>query len=259
MQKHSTVEVLGCSGSIGIPGEGTTCFLIDNDILIDAGTGLCNLDFPRLEKIEHVFITHSHLDHICGLPFLIDTVGVGRKRPLKIYACSETIAALRQHIFNELIWPDFSRIPSAEEPLMEYVEIQAEEVLVFGKREITTVVVEHTVAARAVFLNTPTGGWCFSGDTHCTNRLFDLINQSMKMDYFFIESAFPDSEKWLADLAKHLCPSLLFQELEKLQSGCEVWISHLKPREYEQIKLELKKYPGSRPLNILSAGMVFSI
>jgi len=180
MQKHSTVEVLGCSGSIGIPGQGTTSFLIDSDILIDAGTGLCELDFARLEQIEHVFITHSHLDHICGLPFLIDTVGVGRKSPLRVYATLPTIRALQQHIFNEEIWPDFSKIPTAENPVLEYVEIQPEEELVFGERRISTVEVDHTVPAVGVFLTTPTGGWCFSGDTHQTDRLFTLINYAKR-------------------------------------------------------------------------------
>jgi len=80
-----------------------------------------------------------------------------------------------------------------------------------------------------------------------------------KVDYFFIEAAFPDKEKWLADLAKHLCPSLLFGELQKLNAACEIWISHLKPREHDEIQKELQQYPGSQPLRILSAGMIFNI
>lgn len=259
MQKHSTVEVLGCSGSIGIPRQGTTSFLIDDDILIDAGTGLCELDFVRLEKIEHVFITHSHLDHICALPFLIDTVGVARPRPLRVYAIHATICALKQYIFNDEIWPDFSKIPSAEKPVLEFVEIKAEEVLHFGNRTLQTVEVEHTVPAVGVLLTTPTGGWCFSGDTHQTDRLFALINQTKKVNYFFIEAAFPNREKWLADLAKHLCPSLLFGELQKLNAACEIWISHLKPREFDQIQKELAQYPGAQRLQVLSAGMIFNI
>ncbi|KYP11752.1 MAG: hypothetical protein A0129_06110 [Limnobacter sp. CACIAM 66H1] len=182
--------MLGCSGSIGIPGQGTTSFLIDSDILIDAGTGLCELDFARLEQIEHVLITHSHLDHICGLPFLIDTVGVGRKRPLRVYATLPTIRALQQHIFNEEIWPDFSKIPTAENPVLEYVEIQPEQELLFGERRITTVEVDHTVPAVGVFLITPTGGWCFSGDTHQTDRLFTLINQAKKGRLFLYRGCF---------------------------------------------------------------------
>lgn len=259
MQKHSTLEVLGCSGSIGIPRQGTTSFLIDDDILIDAGTGLCELDFNRLERIEHVFITHSHLDHICGLPFLIDTVGVHRSKPLRVYAIEATIHALKRHIFNEEIWPDFTKIPTEQLPVLEYVQIEPEQTLQFGHRHISTFLVEHTVPTIGVLLTTPTGGWCFSGDTHRTDRLFSVVNSAEKLDYLFIESAFPDKEKWLADLAKHLCPSLLFDELKKLNRPCDVWISHLKPREHDLIRQELQKYPGSQPLQVLSAGLVFHI
>ena len=259
MQRHSTLEVLGCSGSIGIPRQGTTSFLIDDDILIDAGTGLCELDFNRLERIEHVFITHSHLDHICGLPFLIDTVGVHRSKPLRVYAIEATINALKQHIFNEEIWPDFTKIPTEQHPVLEYMPIEPEQSLQFGRRCISTFLVEHTVPAIGVLLDTPTGGWCFSGDTHRTDRLFSVVNSAKKLDYLFIESAFPDKEKWLADLAKHLCPSLLFDELKKLNRPCEVWISHLKPREHDLIRQELQQYPGSQPLQVLSAGLVFQI
>ncbi|MFN4329724.1 MAG: 3',5'-cyclic-nucleotide phosphodiesterase [Limnobacter sp.] len=259
MDKHSTVEVLGCSGSIGVPRQGTTSFLIDHDILIDAGTGLCELPFERLEPIEHVLITHPHLDHICGLPFLVDTVGVVRSAPLKVYAIAPTLEALKTHIFNGHIWPDFSRIPDEVNPVMQFVEIQPGDELVLGQRRLTTVEVPHTVPAVAVFLHTPTGGWCFSGDTHQTEPLYSLLNSNKKVDYFFLEAAFPDKERWLADLAQHLCPSLVFEELEKLEDDCEVWITHLKPREADLIEQELKQYQGSRPLRILSAGMVFNI
>lgn len=259
MDKVSTVEVLGCSGSIGIPGEGTTSFLIDEDILVDAGTGLCRLDFARLEKIDHVLLTHSHLDHVCGLPFLVDTVGVQRQFPLKVYASKYTLDALKSHVFNELIWPDFSRIPSPDKPALEFICIEPETELVFGKRRLMAVEVEHTVPGLGVFLFTPTGSWCFSGDTHQTDRLFELINLQGGVDYFFIETAFSEREKWLADLAKHLSPSLLEGELNKLNVNCEIWISHLKPREHEQICKELNELSVDRQLNILSSGLIFKV
>jgi cAMP phosphodiesterase len=259
MQKHSTIEVLGCSGSIGIPRQGTTSFLIDDDVLIDAGTGLCELAFDRLEKIEHVFLTHSHLDHLCSLPFLIDTVGVGRAKPLQVYGLAYTIQALKDHIFNEAIWPDFTKIPSPDDPVMEYQVIEAGVELSMGKRQLTFVEVNHTVPALGVLLSTPTGGWAFSGDTHQTSQLYSHVNRLKKLDVFFIESAFPDKEKWLADLSKHLCPSLMFKELEQLRDDCEVWVSHLKPRENELITQELKALGVSRKVSVLSAGMKFHI
>jgi 3',5'-cyclic-nucleotide phosphodiesterase len=110
-----------------------------------------------------------------------------------------------------------------------------------------------------IVLDTPTGRWCFSGDTHRTDRLYEVLNAGQRLDYLFIESAFADHERWLADISSHLCPELLFQELKKLTVFCEVWVSHLKPREHALIREELKRYSGARPLQVLSAGMVFNI
>jgi cAMP phosphodiesterase len=256
---HSTVEVLGCSGSIGIRGEGTTSFLIDDDLLIDAGSGLNDLEFSRLERINHLVLTHSHLDHICSLPFLVDTVGVSRKQILRIYGLKHTIEALKECIFNERIWPDFTKIPNKENPVMEYVVIEPHSTLQFGDRTVHTIPVTHTVPAIGVILDTPTGSWCFSGDTHQTDELYQALNVRPNLKYFFLEAAFPDKEKWLADLAKHLCPSLVFGELGKLHSNCEVWISHLKPREFRQIQSELLGHGSPRPLQLLAARMIFHI
>lgn len=260
MQKHSTIEVLGCSGSIGIPGQGTTSFLLDQDILIDAGTGLCGLPFERLEPIEHVFLTHTHLDHICSLPFLVDTVGVERKSPLKVYGLEFTINSLKNHIFNNSIWPDFTKIPNENNPVLEYHVIESGTIITLSDRSLHFVEVCHTVPALGVLLKTPTGTWAFSGDTHKTIDFYHEVNKLASLDYFFIESAFPDKERWLADLAKHLCPQLLSEELQKLDQSCQVWVSHLKPREYDLIASELKGIQkNARELGILSAGQVFHI
>jgi cAMP phosphodiesterase len=227
MQKHSTVEVLGCSGSIGISGQGTTSFLLDDDILIDAGTGLCGLPLERLERIQHVFITHSHLDHLCALPLLIDAIGTGRAQGLTVYGRTATITAMQQHVFNNIIWPDFTQIPNINNPMLKFVAIDSEIPVTFGRRQITLVDVHHSVPCVGIVLDTPTGRWCFSGDTHRTDRLYEVLNAGQRLDYLFIESAFADHERWLADISSHLCPELLFQELKKLTIFCEVWVLSL--------------------------------
>ena len=116
------IRVLGCSGAIAKDCR-TTSFLIDDDTLIDAGTGVGDLTLDEMRRIERVFLTHSHLDHVAALPLMVDSVGAARCQPLQIHALPDTIGALRAHIFNDLIWPDFSRIPSETDPFIQFREI----------------------------------------------------------------------------------------------------------------------------------------
>ena len=78
------LRVLGCSGGIGGDAQ-TTAMLLDDDILIDAGTGVGNLSMEEMVKIDHIFLTHAHLDHVAFIPFLVDTVGYLRTRPIIIH------------------------------------------------------------------------------------------------------------------------------------------------------------------------------
>jgi ribonuclease BN (tRNA processing enzyme) len=112
------VQVLGCSGGIGGRDLRTTSLLVDDDILIDCGTGVGDLSLDQLVRIDHLFLTHAHLDHIACLPLLIDTVCDLRDKPLVVHATAATIAVLRDHIFNWAVWPDFSVIPSVEAAFM---------------------------------------------------------------------------------------------------------------------------------------------
>ncbi len=102
------LRVLGCSGAIS-QGCRTTSFLVNRNILIDAGTGVGDLTLEEMAAVDHVFLTHSHLDHIAALPLMVDSVAAMRSAPLQVHALQDTIAALRTHVFNDTIWPDFSR------------------------------------------------------------------------------------------------------------------------------------------------------
>src|SRR5256886_9045175 len=141
------LRVLGCSGGIGGRHLRTTSFLVDSDILIDAGTGVGDLTLAELSQIDYIFITHSHLDHVTSIPFLVDTVGGMRSKPLVVYATRATTEILRNHLFNWAIWPDFSEIPSAEAPFLRYEEIALGICVQLGARRITPLPARHPVPA----------------------------------------------------------------------------------------------------------------
>ncbi|MGH8671366.1 MAG: MBL fold metallo-hydrolase [Burkholderiales bacterium] len=233
------VKILGCSGGIG-GNLRTTAMLVDHDILIDAGTGVSELDLAELKLIDHVFVTHSHLDHITSIPFLVDTVGHMRDKPLTVHATPETTLALKQHIFNWQIWPDFTAIPNKRHPFLRYESIKVGKTVDMGGRKITPLPANHVVPAVGFHLDSGRASLVFSGDTTTNDALWERVNKIENLRYLIIETAFSDSGMDIAIASKHLCPSLLAAELAKLKRPAEIYITHLKPGEINQTMVEIE-------------------
>ena len=236
--------VLGCSGAIAA-GCRTTAFLCDDDVLIDAGTGVCDLTLAELTPIDRVFLTHSHLDHVAAIPFMVDTVGGMRDAPLTVHALPATIEILKNHIFNWSIWPDFTQIPSPERPFLRYEPIELGATVALGNgRRITALPANHVVPAVGYQLDSGKGSLVFTGDTTTNDPLWAIVNKIANLRQLIIECAFCNREKNLAVMSKHLCPSMLAEELAKLERSCDIFITHLKPGEIELTMEELEEYAG---------------
>ncbi|HZW26224.1 MAG TPA: 3',5'-cyclic-nucleotide phosphodiesterase [Gallionella sp.] len=244
------LRVLGCSGGIG-GNLRTTSFLLDHDVLIDAGTGVNELSLTELSVIDHIFITHSHLDHIACMPLLIDSVGFMRDHPLTIYVTEETLAILREHVFNWKVWPDFTRIPNAQKPYMRFQTIAIGETVDLGGRRITPIPAVHTVPAVGFHLDSGSASLVFSGDTTTNDALWDVVNRIENLRYLIIETAFSDDEKEIAILSKHLFPGMLAEELLKFRGDAEVFITHLKPGEVELTMRQIEKAVHGRAPKML--------
>ena len=233
--------------------------LVDHDILIDAGTGVGDLAIAELAQIDHVFITHSHLDHTCCLPFLVDTVGEMRNRPLTVHATGATLEIIRAHLFNWATWPDFSVIPTPEKPFMCYSETRLGEAVVIDGRRIVPLPANHTVPAVGYQLDAGSSSLVFTGDTGPCPALWHEINRIENLKYLIIECAFSDRELQLAQLSKHLCPLLLKEELVQLQRDAEVFITHLKPGQIELTMQEIEESVGEFMPRILQNNQLFEI
>lgn len=251
------VRVLGCSGGIGGRHLRTTSLLIDHDILIDAGTGVEELSLAELKTIDALFITHTHLDHIATLPMLVDTAGEFRHKPLTVYATAPTIKALRDHIFNWKIWPDFSEIPSAEAPFMHFVTIELGETLVLGDRRITVLPAFHTVPAVGYLMDSGRASLAFSGDTGENEAFWAVLNRIENLRYVIIETAFPDAQKAIALASRHLCPSMLASELAKLMRPAEIFVTHLKPGHIEETMREIEEVAAAFRPQMLQNNHIF--
>jgi ribonuclease BN (tRNA processing enzyme) len=238
------LRVLGCSGGIG-GSLRTTSFVLDDDVLLDAGTGVGDLNIEELRSIDHVFLTHSHLDHVTSLPFLVDTVGWMRDKPVTVHALPETIEVLKTHLFNWKLWPDFAQIPDATSPWMRYEPVTVGQKISLGAgRSITPLPANHVVPAVGYHLDSGRSSLVFTGDTTVNDSLWPLVNEIRNLRYLIIETAFRNREHELARASKHLSPDMLAHELERLERPAEIYITHLKPGEYEVIMEEIQTCAG---------------
>ena len=250
------LRILGCSGGIGGRHLRPTSFLLDSDILIDAGTGVGDLTLAELSQIDHIFITHSHLDHVTSIPFLVDTIGGMRSKPIDVYAQRATIEIMKNHLFNWAIWPDFTEIPTAEAPFLRYKEIEVGQPIVLGGRTITPIPARHTVPAVGYHLDSGTASLVFSGDTGPNDALWRIVNRIANLKILIIETAFSNKERKLAEVSRHLCPAMLAEELAKLERSAEIYITHLKPGEIELTMQEIEEDAGAFRPRMLQNNLV---
>jgi len=250
------LRILGCSGGIG--GElRTTSMLLDHDTLIDAGTGVGDLSINELAQIDHIFVTHSHMDHVTSIPFIADTVGWLREKPITVHATRETIAILKEHLFNWKLWPDFTQIPDQRHPVLRYESVALGATVALNGRRITPLPANHVVPAIGYHLDSGRASLVFTGDTTVNDALWREVNAIANLQYLIIETALSDRERQLAVTSKHLCPGLLAEELAKLKGSPQIYITHLKPREAELIMEEILAQVKERRPQMLQHNQVF--
>lgn len=260
-----TLRVLGCSGSIAA-GCKTTAFLLDDDMLIDAGTGVGDLSLDALARIDHVLISHSHLDHVLSIALLADSVMRTRathgRGPIHVHALPETLAALREHIFNGVIWPDFTRLPTADRPVLRLVPVAVGQVLTVGARgrRVEVLPAAHTVPAVGFAVEGGHGDvwWIYTGDTGPNPALWQRL-RTMKVSHLVIETAFSDEERQLAELSRHLCPTALCRELAQLAGRVAVRITHIKPGEMDAVMTEIGRLDLPHRVQALVVGEVMPL
>jgi ribonuclease BN (tRNA processing enzyme) len=252
------IRVLGCSGGIG-GALRTTAFLVDDDVLIDAGTGVGDLSLESLAKIDHIFVSHSHLDHVASIPFLVDTVCWMRRTPIVVCGIKETLDILRAHLFNWKIWPDFTQIPDGDKPFMVYREIRVGETVELKGRHFTAIPANHTVPAVGYKMDNGRASLIFSGDTSTNDALWRVVNATQNLKYLIIETAFSNKERDIAVASKHLCPEMLAEELEKMRVNPEVYITHLKPGEGALTMKEVSRVAGRWRPRMLENNQEFSL
>ncbi len=247
------IEVLGAAGG-ELPGQGSTSFLVDGTLAVDAGALTSRLDLEALDRVDHVLVTHAHLDHVKDVPQLADLMAGRRRRPVTVHASREAAATLRRCLFNGKLWPDFTRIPSARSPVLRIVPFRFGAPFRAGRFTVTAVKMRHSVETAGFLVRRGRTAFGISGDTGPTTAFWREAGRAPGLGALLVEVSFPSRLQRLADRTGHLTPRTLAGELGKLErEGVPVYLYHLKPAFRAELRAELAAL-GLRDATVLDGG-----
>ncbi len=250
--------MLGAYGSEG-QGQRPSAFLVDDYVLLDAGTVGGALTVAEQVEIKHALISHAHLDHTAGLAFLTDTLAmVAPERQVMVTGIAPVIEALRVHAFNDALWPNFTTIPSGSSPVLGFRSLVEEGEARVGELWVTPVPVEHTVPTTGYVVHDGETGFVYSGDTGPTDRLWRVAREMRGLKALIVETAFPNRLDALARVSGHLTPEMLRREIDKMPPDIPIWIFHIKPQLFQETAEQLATIDPAR-IHTLEQGKTYSL
>ena len=240
------IRVLGAYGAEGL-AQRPSAFLVNDRILIDGGTVGGALASDEQLTIEHALVSHSHLDHVAGLAYLTETLALcAAQRPVTIASLDPVVTALRTSIFNDIVWPDFTKLPTPATPVLRFRSLEEDVEQPVGDLWVMPVPVSHSVPTSGFILHDGRSGLVYSGDTGPTEALWKAARDVGGLGAVILECAFPNRLAGLAEIARHMTPELIRRELDKMPADVPVLIFHVKPQFHDEIGEELGAVSGAR-------------
>lgn len=234
-----------------------TSFLVNNTIALDAGSLGFSLPPEKLAQLEHVVLTHSHLDHTLSLPVAIDAAYALLDHPLCIHGLSLTLAAVHKNLFNEDVWVDFTQfnLLNSTKPCLEFKTIERDPFQIAGLK-FTPVPVNHTVPTVGYLIESATATVLYTSDTWKTDEIWQVAAKAKNLQAIFTECSYPDEMPQLAEQAGHLTPKLVAEETAKIGRTVPVYCMHVKPAFREKILPQLQSY-APRGIHPMQVGKVY--
>ncbi len=246
--------MIGCHGG-ETPKHRTSAFLVNDRVAIDAGALTSGLELAEQARIEVCLVSHAHLDHVRDLSTLADNRCQMNAPTLIVAGTRETLATLRTHFFNGILWPDFSQISTGNGPTIRFQELEPEKPTELAGMMVRAVMVSHTIETAAFIVESASGAIAYSGDTGPTDRMWEVLNDMPNLRAMMMEVSFPDREQRLATSSGHHTPRTLGKDLAKFRAPKDLptLLYHIKPVFQAEVEKECAALPGLN-LQVLQIG-----
>ncbi len=251
------VEILGCYGGES-PDCRMTCLLLDDAVALDAGSLSQALSVERQQQVQSIVLTHSHMDHTNTLPIFIENVFGKLREAVDIYASAPTIYAIRKNLFNNDVWPDFTRLPNHLLPALRFHELAPGVPVEIGGLRFTPIPVDHPIPTFGYLIEDGESSLVWSSDTGPTKRLWEVANAAENLRGVWIDVSFDNGMQPIADVSGHLTPQTLKRELAQLQRRVPVLLHHLKPPCVAKIHAEVAALDNP-DLGFLDQGRIYTL
>lgn len=239
------------------PGCYLPSFLVNEKILLDAGSGASTLTVAEQTQLEGILISHCHLDHVGEICFIADNIFGAKPTSLPIASIDSVLSDLRKHLFNNTIWPDFTVLSAGENPILEFVIVNEGEEQNIAGVSFTAYRVDHSVNAVGYIIRDESGSVVYTGDTGPTNTIWEKAHELDDLRAIITEMAFPNFMEKIAVLAKHFTPDSLHKEMEKMPTDVPVYLFHEKIRYHKELQQELESLNEPR-LQIIVQGETYT-
>jgi ribonuclease BN (tRNA processing enzyme) len=228
------------SAGAGARGFFLASYVIDDAVAIDAG-GLGFLgDLAVQSRIQDVFLTHSHMDHIASLPIFLETVFQSSDRCVTLHASAATLESLRSDVFNDRVWPDFIRLSEQGHPFVKVETLEPGRPVEAAGLRLTPIPVDHVVPTLGFLVEASGVAVAIPSDTGPTEEFWRVAGAAPDLKAVFLEASFPDAMSNLAVISQHLTPAMFASEAHKLPRQVPFIAVHIKPRFYDQVVAELE-------------------
>jgi ribonuclease BN (tRNA processing enzyme) len=254
----ASVRILGCSGG-AFGGLRSTALLVNQDTLVDCGSGVGDLALQEMLAVQQVLLTHSHLDHTMFLPLLADATLASRTKPLLVYALPETLHALRLHMFSGALWPDYTSLPDPAAPYIQLSPIRLGETLTLSDCRYTPLPARHSIPAVGYWLEGASGSLVFSGDSGDCPGFWEAANSIANLRYVMIETTMRNEDAATAELAGHTTPRQLALSAGRLKRKAELLVTHMEPDKRETIQAQVRAALGARAVHFVERGETYSL